>query len=274
MAESITDILSGTGADAPEPERIVDEPENLIGTDLVANQPHPDEVKPAEKPAEKQPEAKQEEPKTVPLAALQEERGKAKRYTEEVIDLRREIAGIKGLLEQRQQQPQEKPDWYTDPDAVFSERLGGALNPVQAKLAKAEGDLLRLGAIVTHGKEKVSAFEAYIQEAMERNDPEMAILSAQMRASPDPVGTGLKWFEQRTFDPAAKEAEIEAKILAKYGIKPNAEQQPEQRQTQPAPVMPSNFADVRNAGSRNGSGWSGPPPIGDVLAAGRKSIFK
>jgi hypothetical protein len=97
------------------------------------------------------------------------------------------------------------------------------------------------------------------------------MLSAQMRASPDPVGTGLKWFEQRTFDPAAERERLKAELLAE--MQGGQQQQP----AKPAPVMPSNFADVRNAGTRNGSGWSGPPSIGDVLASAKRpqqTIFK
>lgn len=212
-----------------------------------------------------------EEPQTgqkmVPHEALHAEKQKVKRYTEEVADFRKQLSETNAAWERRMAQlveavkpKQEAPqsvDFFTDPDAALNQRLGSVVDPLQSKLSTLETQMMRFAAISEHGVEKVKAFEDYVQRAIDSNDPEMQILGAQMRASRDPMATGLKWFEQRTFDPAAERERLKAEILAEL----NGSGQ----QAAPAAVMPSNLAGARNVGSRTGPAWAGPQPIADIF---------
>ncbi len=210
--------------------------------------------------------------KMVPHEALHAEKQKVKRYTEEVADFRksneslqRQVAELLQRIPVPQQQQEQEADFYADPDAAVQQRLGKALDPLANTVSSIQTQLVRLAAVQTHGPEKVSAFEKYVEEAMAKGDPEMAALGAQMRASPDPMKTGLDWLEKRTFDPEKERERIKAELLAEL----NPAQQEEAAQPRTAPVMPSNFTGVRNAGSRSGPTWSGPPSLNDIFSMER-----
>lgn len=210
--------------------------------------------------------------KMVPHEALHAEKQKVKRYTEEVADFRksneslqRQVAELLQRIPVPQQQQEQEADFYADPDAAVQQRLGKALDPLANTVSSIQTQLVRLAAVQTHGVEKVSAFEKYVEDAMAKGDPEMASLGAQMRASPDPMKTGLDWLEKRTFDPEKERERIKAEVLAEL----NPAQQEEATQQRAAPVMPSNFTGVRNAGSRSGPAWSGPPSLNDIFSMER-----
>jgi|GEM_PF-6401881 len=263
MTKSLDDILSGNGEAVPEQPEANQEQvtqETQVSGQAESNPPEGGE-------RETQPQGQ----KMVPHEALHAERQKVKRYTEEVADFRKQLQETNAQWERRmaqlietikpQQAQQAPPDWWENPGAATGYHIDQRVNPLEQKFMSLESQILRLTAIQQYGAEKVSAFEKYVQDAMSSNDPEIATLAAQMRASPDPMKVGLDWYEKRTFDPAAKEAEIEARILEKYGIDPNKPQQ-----QQPAPsVMPSNLAGARNVGNRSGPAWAGPPTINDIF---------
>ncbi len=291
MTESITDILSGAGATASAPERIVDEPEAIIGADLAT----PEQTQLPESREEPQSDEDQQVGgKTVPLAALQKTREQGnKRYTEAVMDFDRRMADAERrqaerdakfearfveLAQQRQQQPEDPSgEFYSDPVGAARRIAREEAQAAQAGNQNLSTEVMKISAVLTHGAEKVAAFEQYVGEAIARNDPDMEFLAGQMRSSRDPMGTGLKWFEQRTFDPAAKEAEIEARVLAKYGIAPGEGQQqqaPQRQQIDPRSMPSTSITDSSSAAPRTGTGWAGPAPIGEILAAKQRSIFK
>lgn len=257
MAESLDNILSGR-----EP---------------VAEQEAPTtvETKTEQTPAET-PETpdtdqtgEQQGQKMVPHEALHAEKQKVKRYTEQVASFENTIKARDEAMERRfnqllermtpQQQAQQPVDWFADPDAAFKQNLGQAITPLESKFSKLESQIMRMSAVQSHGAEKVQAFEAYVGEALQRNDPEMATLSAQMRAAPDPMAVGLQWFEKRTFDPEKERERIRAELLKE--IQPQTPQTPQT----PNGVMPSNLAGARNVGTRAGPAWSGPTPLADIF---------
>lgn len=229
---------------------------------------------PAQEQVEKQVQVETPEPEAnqqtmVPHEALHAEKQKVKRYTEQVASFEKQLADRDALWDRRFTQfqqslerlvpQQQEPviDWYSDPDGAIGQRLDRVLTPLDGKFRKLETEMMRLSAMQQYGADKVQAFEKYAGEAIGRGDPEMIALSAQMRASPDPMATGLKWFEQRTFDPAAERERLKAELLAEMG------QQPQQNGQ---PVMPSNLATARNVGSRAGPAWAGPKPLSDIFA--------
>lgn len=228
---------------------------------------------------EQRTEATQEESnsgqKMVPHEALHAEKQKVKRYTEQVASFEQTLRERDQAWERRfsemleklgpKQEPQQPPDWFENPDAALNARLGESISPIASQLSNLQTQIMRLTAAQSYGAEKVQAFEQYVTEAMQRGDPEMATLSAQMRASADPMKTGLDWYEKRTFDPEKERERLKAEILAELH-KGN-----EQEQARPAPVFPSNLAGARNVGARSGPAWSGPAPLQDIFNRTRPS---
>lgn len=258
---SLDDILSGNATAAP-----------VIQEEAPKVEPPVEEAP----QTEERPEAEGHEDqsgnqKMVPHEALHAEKQKVKRYTEQVASFEETLKQRDAAWEQRFNQLIETfkpkaeqappPDWYADPDAAFEQRLGSKFAPIKQKFSTLETQILRLTAIQQHGADKVKAFEDYVTTAMQRQDPEMAALSAQMRASNDPMSVGLDWFEKRTFDPEKERERIREEERKRI--------EEELQQSQPArtqaPVMPSNFATARNMGSRAGPAWSGPPTLQDIF---------
>lgn len=250
-------ILSGSSEPAPEAEHVEEQVTQAAEGETQ----------------QEQTEAQGEEPqgqKMVPHEALHAEKQKVKRYTEQVASFEqtmkeRELAWERRFSEMLEkfapkQEPQQQPDWFENPDAALSARLGQSISPIASQLSNLQTQIMRLTASQTYGAEKVQAFEQYVEEAVRRGDPEMESLGAQMRASKDPMKTGLDWFEKRTFDPEKERERLKAEILAEL------QQQGQQEQpARPAPVLPSNLAGARNVGSRSGPAWSGPSPLQDIF---------
>lgn len=263
MTDTLDNILSGSSEAAPETP-VVEE----AVTQVADGESQQEQTTEAE-----QPEGQETTAKMVPHEALHAEKQKVKRYTEEVADFRksneslqRQVAELLQRIPVPKAEQEQDADFYADPDAAVQQRLGRALDPLANTVSTIQTQLVRLAAVQTHGAEKVTAFEKYVEEAMAKGDPEMATLGAQMRASADPIKTGLDWLEKRTFDPEKERERIKAELLAELNP---AGQQEEQTQQRVAPVMPSNFSGVRNAGSRSGPAWSGPPTLNDIFSMER-----
>jgi hypothetical protein len=256
--EPLDKILSGKGD-------VTSEPETTEPTQVA----QPEADSPA---AEAEPGREGEGGKTVPLEALHAERQKAKRYTEQVADFERKLKEQDAAWERRfgqlletvgpKAQPREQPqptDWYSDPDVAFRQRGAELIHPVVNQLEMVQSELAKMKAAQEFG-DKYQDFISLVIEADRNGDPEVRVLSAMMDASPQPFKVAREWFERRTFDPAAKEAEIEARVLEKYGIKPDAKPRPVQSTTMPTPLEAA-----RNVGSRTGPAWSGPTPLNDIF---------
>jgi hypothetical protein len=213
--------------------------------------------------------------KTVPQAALHEERAKVRRYTEEVAAIRQEIAQrdqaweqrIAKLMEARQQAPEPPPDWYLNPDDAFQQNLHKHLQPIvqhfeqqrQADQQRWEA-ASRDRAAERHGQETVDAAYHWMA-SRNQADPMVQNLYQRIMTSHDPWGNLIKEYERETIasDPAAYEQKVREKVLAEI------QQQNGNGAAQPQRVMPSNFAAARNVGNRSGPAWGGPPSINDIF---------
>jgi hypothetical protein len=200
----------------------------------------------------------------VPLAALIDNRMEARQAKQQAEALRRELEELR--------RPKADPvDFYADPDAAFNQRIQQALTPYQQNLQSVQAALLeeRLHRIAG---ERAPQIEQALTKAMDEGDPEVMRLAVAVNTQGvRAVNELVAWYDRKTFDPSAKEAEIEARILAKYGIASGQEPQaPPPQPQKPAPVMPSNLAGARNVGARTGPQWSGPSPISDIFDRKRK----
>lgn len=222
------------------------------------------------------PDAEHEE-RGVPVAALQKEREKTRRYTEEVADLRRQMAESETRWQQRieqlvqsiaPKQPEPKgPDFWEAPEGFVDSRLSAALTPIQQALMQQSERTSRMLAEEKFGADAVKQAFVALETAVS-SSPEGASAYRQIMASPHPYGALVDWHKKEALrqkigdDP---EAFIEAEIKRRLG-EANGGQPPAQ-QSQAA--MPSNFATARNVGNRSGPAWSGPAPLADIFAKGR-----
>lgn len=258
--------------------------DNILPGDKPAEQPEQQpatETQPAASEGVEAEKPESGEEKTVPLAALQAERAKAKRYTEQVAAFEQTIKDRDAAWERRfeallgkltpQQQEQEAPDPFTDFGGAVSHQVAPYFQPIANELGQVRNVLANLqAAAVFGGEEPLNEFKQFVLEAQQKGDPAYAELSAAMEAAGqsgrNPYAVGKEWFARHKLvkdigtDPAAYREKLKAEILAEMkgeggDGKPNPA----------APVMPSNLAQARNVGTRAGPAWAGPKPLADIF---------
>lgn len=262
----IADILSHGPAETPAPVETVTETQPVTDNGISRDDRGrfaPKAGEPAPEPtgektlAAPPPVAAPSQPPEgyVPLAALVDQRLEARQAKQRLQELERQ-------LNEARAPKQEPVDFYADPDAAFNQRINQALSPYQQQLQETRTALLEERLYRIAGSDKAPKIEEELGKAMESGDPEVQMLAHNLQTQGlRGVQALVDWYERRTYDPAAKEAELEAKILAKYGITPGVEQKP----SAPPPLMPSNLAGARNVGTRAGPAWAGPTPLADIF---------
>lgn len=263
MSKSLDDIL-GSRENAHVETPVVNE------APPVAEAPQPEAA--SEPEASTESEAQQTGTRTVPHEALHAEKQKVKRYTEALTDLERKFEETNKAWEKRMEallqrvappQPQpEAPDYYADPQRAV-------LHTVSPQLQQLEGMILaqsREIACQQLGADKVDAAQAEFMRAAESGELQPGDYERIARA-PNRFAAVVQWQKQRAImrDPAAYEAEIEARILEKHGLKPGQAPAPAQPAMLNAQAMPTPLVATRNVGSRAGPAWSGPKPLQDIF---------
>lgn len=267
MTTSLDDILSGADA-----------------SHAPASEPEASEARPQAAPPERDPAPPEShEPVSVPVAALREERDKGrKRYTEAVESFERKLAeqnaawewrmeqlvgALRGGQQPQGQQPQNAPpDFFADPDQAVDRRIAAALQPVAASQQQIMERMSQQFALQSHGADAVqTAYDAL--EAHIAQDPRAALGDYQrIMSSPDPWSELVKWHGKESVlreigdDPAAYRARLKAELLEELGA----------HGSRRAPLLPTNLAGARNAGSRGGPAWSGPLHLQDIFDRAQK----
>lgn len=260
--QSLDSILSGKGETAPAPDTETKETETTQATETT-------------EAAESETAETQESDgqKTVPLAALHAEKQKAKRYTEQIADFEKRIGESNAAWERRftqllerltpqQQQPEQKPDFFADPEAatrgIVSPHIQQVQNLVYANAREVANGL--------DGEDKVLEAQAAFDAARANGSLDPADYHKVMN-SPNPFRAAVRWHKRTSVlkeigdDPEKYRERVKAEILAELqsnGHQPNGGERP-------APVMPTNLATARNVGSRSGPAWSGPPSLNDIF---------
>jgi hypothetical protein len=289
---SAEDILKARDEGVPAqeaPEKIpVDYPEEKHPSErdesIVRREPG-EPLKAAQQPPEKPREAidddGDDDKGPVPYQALKAERQKAKRYTEEVTDLRRQLAELtSAVLKQReappqQPQPQAPPEFdWDNPLGTVDQRLESRIAQeraaIQSEFQRQREAMQSQFAITRHGEDVVKGAYEALQAARETDPQWMADYQRIMR-SPDQYEAMVQWHKQRTAlqevgsDLDAYKARIRAEYLEELRTGRVTDDIAESPRAKPASVMPSNLSSARNVGSRNGAAWSGPPSIKDLL---------
>lgn len=273
MAE-LDNILSGKGEAAPAPETDNQETQHQE----PAQQQDSGATEPSDDVTES-PDGR----KMVPLEALAEARGKAKRYTEQVAEFEKSMTGLRTqnetltrqVTELLQRLPQQEkpqapvPDFFENPAEATRHAVTSTVAPQFEQLNSVLMANAQLVAEMKYGDDKVAAAEQAFIEALSSKKLDPADIQKVVNA-PNRYAAAVQWHERHKAlaemgpDPAAYktklEAEVEARVLEKYGIKPGAPP------AQSAAVMPSNLAGARNVGNRAGPTWSGPQTLNDIFA--------
>lgn len=167
---------------------------------------------------------------TVPQQALHEARQQQKAERERAERLERELAELRGTVNalKPQDKPKEEPKkaFWEDPDGFFNERA----TPIQQEVVKRHMMTSRMLAEDKFGPETVKAADDALGAAMQANpnDPSVIALAQKIKDSAHPFRDMIEWHKEHQArveignDPAAYRAKIEAEILAKYNITPEA----------------------------------------------------
>lgn len=196
-----------------------------------------------------------QEPKMVPLAALEAEREKGRQKVSAVSE---RLAQIEQMLTQSQQgqkqaEPQKLPDMFDQPEA-YTQSL---MQMMQQRESNLIAEMSERFARTQHGSEAVdAAFEA----------AKASGVIDQFRGKRDPWGDLVQWHKQHQVmseigsDPEAWRAK-ERERLRQEILAETASQQIKQASARPAPSL----AGSANLGARTAPAWSGPTPLDDIL---------
>lgn len=228
-----------------EPNRLADDaPEAPEDDKVEAEGAEPEvEAKPEEPPKE-EPKPEPEPSPTVPLARLNEVLSQKRA-------LEAQLAAMNKPSEERK-----APDVFDNPEAYqrYVE---------QAADERARNHALNISEYLareTHGEKVDKAFEA-LQSASEAD-------RARIAASPMAWQELVKWYDERRAvqeigDPDAYRQKIEAEVRERVKAEIEAEMAMRQVRAKPAPA-PS-LASETSVGGREGSGWSGPTDLNQIL---------
>jgi hypothetical protein len=107
-----------------------------------------------------------------------------------------QLTALQNELAQLRKPKAEPVDFFQNPDEAFQQRF----TPVQEQIAQLESKMKlatsRALAVAMHGTQAVSDMEAAIAKAEQQNNPDLAALGAQMRASDDPIGVAMQWHKR------------------------------------------------------------------------------
>lgn len=262
----LDDIMSGSGAAMP-----------------ASDQTNDTAAPAAEQPPQGQPEP-QSDPQApedvaaamVPRAALEEERNKRRRYTDEVAALRQQYEQVPNLIQQSvqqalaqafaqqqraQQPPPPAPDFFQDPDAAVRYTVDPviqqAVDPIRQQLMFNA----RLIAEQVNTREAVSEAQQAFDAALASRQLDPRDYERVMR-SPNPFHEAVSWYNNR---PERQQAQMEARLRQEIEAEVAARYQSQSAQPGGAPNLPSSFAAARSSGPRTGPGTTGPLPLSEIM---------
>lgn len=291
---NLDSILSGKADAAPEsshaPEKPAQPRDELgqyaspKGVEPPAGEQQPEPPAPPEEAPQAPPEEQEPPPQQAPVAALKAERGKRQEAEDRSAHLERQLAEMAGQMQQlermiqRGQQPQpqpqpepEPPDVWSDPASYVQHGIKQALSPLQQEYEQRFDAMNRMMAESAFGADTVQeAFDA-MASAFQAGDRDVQADHQRIMASTNRYGELVKWHKRRQAmseigdDPAAYREKLKAELLAEINGGQGGQPAPQQQPAKPAPVMPSNLAGARGAGSRSGPAWGGPQSLQDIF---------
>jgi hypothetical protein len=241
------------------PEETPERPRDEHGRFKSKEETGEEEAAPAQE-AEPESVTPTQEEQRVPIAALKDERQKRQELERQLSEVHNYLA----QLQAPQQQQQQIPDMFEDPDG-FKAHLA---EQIRAQLTQELQPAIQHGQTLTRAevsemlaRQKYEDYDATVEvfkEAMATNP----FLLTQLQQAPDPAtfayNAGKQWQQAKSFGTEAPisreqiEAEIRDKIMAELNLRPTA---------------PSTIAGERSVGTRTGPAWTGPTPLGQILGS-------
>lgn len=238
------ELFEGAVADEPVQETPVEETPAEPGEQprdehgRFAAKPQTDEAQapPAEvqqQPPTEQPQGDDAQVPSWRLREIREARDAAERRAQEreqeLFTMRQQFQSLQQQFQQTQQPKQEPANWFENPDQALQQRVSPLEQQFSSFQQNTSTQFSRLQAMITHGAKEVQAMEAAIKDAMAKQHPEMPLLAAQMRVSPDPAEVAMQWYtrnklltetggdlasyKQRILDEAMKDPTFQAKVI-------------------------------------------------------------
>lgn len=287
MTSTLDDILSlRASADAPAPEQVEPTPQP-DPTPEPTPEPTPapaSEPSPEPKPEDAKPEQPARDNTLVPRAALEEERAKRRKYTDELADVRKQFSDFQnqfqGFMQAFKAQPAPQTQAPAEPPPpkpeIWDDPEGFVRNAVAPIAQTVESQRLQMSEMLEmqkpNGPEAIEAATTAIEQAVKTDPAARADLQRIMKSA-HPYGELLGWHKRHQVqaeignDPAAYRERLKAELLAELQQQQTAtpDEPKPQASTTPA-VMPSNLAGARNVASRSGPAWSGPTSLTDIFA--------
>lgn len=208
-----------------------------------------------------------QQPGHVPIQALDAERGKRKeteeRYEKKLKELEDRIASLSQPQQPAQQQP--RPTLYDDPDGYMQEQL----TPVQTAILDMKEFVSENMAVQSHGREKVDAAKAAIEQVAATPDGQRVI--AEMIYSQHPFEVLMTWHKrQMAFAEVGDDPEawFQKRLAAMQGgqqQQPQAQSQQTQQPAAQAAPLPTDFSGAPSGGPRGGPEYGGPRSLSDIM---------
>ncbi|CVI58784.1 hypothetical protein CFBP4996_19695 [Agrobacterium leguminum] len=207
-----------------------------------------------------------QQPGQVPIQALDAERGKRKETEERYEKKLKELEDRIVSLSQPQQlaQPQPKPTLFDNPDGYMQEQL----TPVQTAILDMKEFVSESMAVQSHGREKVDAAKAAIEQVAATPDGQRVI--AEMINSQHPFEVLMNWHKrQMAFAEVGDDPEawFQKRLAAMQGGQQQPQAQPQQTHqpaAQAAP-LPTDFSGAPSGGPRGGPEYGGPRSLTDIM---------
>lgn len=258
----LDEILNSSDPGDESPE-VTETPEEAPATDDRPRDEHgrflpKDTGETQAEPVESAPPALEPEPERVPIQSLMAERQK-RQQAEDTLRQYEEFFA----RQNQQQQPQEAPDPFTDPDAhqayVIEAAVTKALERLTPQLQRTQ-TLSRAEVSEMLARRQYEDYDQTIEvfkEAIQDNP----FLVDQVQKAADPAtfayNAAKKYQEAKQYGTASPtreqiEAEIRQKIMSELNLN--------------SPKVPSTLAGDRSVGTRSGPAWTGPTSIEDILS--------
>lgn len=194
-----------------------------------------------------------EQPKVVPLEALEAERKGRQDWKEKAIRFEEQVNALRAQMEQAQRQPQastQQPVEVTPEMQRLSDKLDISEMMAREKYPDLDDKF-------EFFKAEVAKNPALHAEALRQKHPydwmykQAVKLQALSEIGDDPTAYQQSLREK-----------LKAELLAEMGQQSAETQQPV---TQAAPVLPKSLATSRSAGPRSAPTWTGPTALNDIL---------
>ena len=149
--------------------------------------PQPDDDKAAQVPSWRLREVNEQ--RTAAERRAEETERRAYAYQQQLQDVQRQLAELN--------KPKATPvDFFENPEGALQQRVEPIQQGFERQLGELKLDMSRELAVIKYTEQAVSEMETAVAQAMQRGDPEMANLAAQMRAAKFPALKAMEWHQQ------------------------------------------------------------------------------